>query len=240
MGTIVRIAIFIGMLGAFGLPEAQGAKVDPADAPFLPSDRIDLAALLPAPPARDSAETSAEIVEIHSAQSVATASEKAQAVADAEENALLFQQVLGPNFTSGNLPTASKFFEAVGKTEGEFVDSAKQVFARPRPPLVDLSIMPCRPLGHSAAYPSGHATFGWLEAIVLAQMLPEKRELIFRRAGQYAEHRILCGVHYRSDIEAGKISAFVIAAALLKEPVFQQEFAPAKIEVRQALGLPAN
>jgi hypothetical protein len=38
-------------------------------------------------------------------------------------------------------------------------------------------------------------------------------------------------------VEAGRISATVIAAAMMRNPNFQKEFEAAKIELRGALGL---
>lgn len=209
---------------------------EPVRAPFLPVDAIDLATLLPTPPAQDSAMTKAEIAEIHRAQANATVDEKAQATADSKESVFLFANVLGSSFAAEKLPVATEFFASVGETEGEFVDPAKKIFGRPRPPLADASITPCEKLKASAAYPSGHATFAYLQAIVLAQMIPEKRDAIFARAAEFAHNRIVCGVHYASDVEAGKISAFTIGAMLLRDPAFQAKFMPAQTEVRMALG----
>jgi acid phosphatase (class A) len=211
-----------------------------AKAPFLPSDAIDLAALLPTPPAPDSLVTKAEIAEIHRAQADATAAEKAQAVADSREDIFLFANIMGTNFVPAKLPIATEFFASVGETEGEFVNPAKKIFGRPRPPLADASVIPCEKLKASAAYPSGHATFAYLQAVVLARMIPEKRDAIFARAAEFAHNRIVCGVHYASDVEAGKISAFTIGAMLLRDPVFQAAFMPAKAEVRTAVGLAGN
>jgi acid phosphatase (class A) len=216
---------------------AAPAWADHAKAPFLPADAIDLAALLPSPPAPDSSATKAEITEVHRVQADATAGEKAQAVADSHEDVFLFANILGPNFTAAKLPVATEFFASVGKTEGEFVNPAKKIFGRPRPPLTDASITPCEKLKASAGYPSGHATFAYLQAIVLAQMIPERRDAIFARAAEFAHNRIVCGVHYASDVDAGKISAFTIGAMLLREPAFQAQFAPAKAELRAVMGL---
>jgi acid phosphatase (class A) len=219
---------------------AAPVRAEHVRAPFLPIDAIDLATLLPTPPAPDSAMTKAEIAEIHRAQANSTADEKAQAAADSKEDVFLFANILGSNFTAGKLPIATEFFASVGETEGEFVNPAKKIFGRPRPPLADASITPCEKLKASAAYPSGHATFAYLQAVVLAQMIPEKRDAIFARAAEFAHNRIVCGVHYASDVEAGKISAFTIGAMLLRDPAFQAKFMPARAEVRVALGLPGR
>ena len=153
---------------------------------------------------------------------------------------ILFATVLGPDFSAEKLPVAAKFFQAVGDAEAEFVGPAKKVFGRPRPPLADPTITPCEKLKGSAAYPSGHATYAYLQAAVLVQMIPEKRDIIFGRAAQFAHNRVVCGVHYASDLEAGKISGITIGAMLHNSPAFKAEFEPAKAEVRKALGLPAR
>jgi acid phosphatase (class A) len=44
-------------------------------------------------------------------------------------------------------------------------------------------------------------------------------------------------VHYRSDIQAGRIAGSVIVAALMQQAVFTAEFTAAKAELRSLLGL---
>jgi acid phosphatase (class A) len=213
-----------------------------ADAPesFLPPEALDISLVLPAPPAADSPAAKAELAEVRHIQAEASPARKEQAKADIQEDAFVFANVLGPKFTKENLPAAAAFLARLRKAEGEFVNPAKKIFNRPRPPVVDPEIVPCDKLTGSPAYPSGHATSGYLLAIVLAQAVPEKREALFLRADDYAYSRLVCGMHYPSDLEAGKISASVIAAALLANSAFEAEFAPAKAEIRTALGLPAQ
>ena len=69
-------------------------------------------------------------------------------------------------------------------------------------------------------------------------MVPEKRDALFARASIFAESRIIAGVHYPSDVEAGWISGTVISAALIRQPRFESDFAAATAELRDALGLP--
>lgn len=73
--------------------------------------------------------------------------------------------------------------------------------------------------------------------VVLAAMVPEQRAAIFARTAEFAESRLICGVHYRSDIEAGRIAGTVLAALAMTDPSFTGAFAAAKAELRAALGL---
>ena len=68
-------------------------------------------------------------------------------------------------------------------------------------------------------------------------MVPEKSAALYARGAEYGLNRVLAGVHFPSDVEAGRISATVIAAAMMRNPNFQKEFEAAKIELRRALGL---
>ena len=48
--------------------------------------------------------------------------------------------------------------------------------------------------------------------MVLARMLPEKRDELYARIADYGHSRMIAGVHYRSDIDAGKVLGSAIAA----------------------------
>ena len=74
---------------------------------------------------------------------------------------------------------------------------------------------------------------------VLADMVPEKRAEIVARAGEFADNRVVAGVHYPSDVDAGRISGSVLAAFLFASPEFRAEEQVATAELRSALKLPA-
>jgi acid phosphatase (class A) len=80
---------------------------------------------------------------------------------------------------------------------------AKNTFKRPRPYLSNSALKPCVPLEESTAYPSGHATISRFLGRILAEKFPERAQAIMDRAGEIAKNRVLGGVHFPSDIEAG-------------------------------------
>jgi acid phosphatase (class A) len=89
------------------------------------------------------------------------------------------------------------------------VRAIKQKYKRLRPFQADKEVQ--SPPNIAAAsqgptYPSGHGTFGAEVAILLAMMVPEKRSELFARGWQYGEQRIMSGVAYPSDWEAGRQS----------------------------------
>ncbi len=206
--------------------------------PFTDAKEINLLDLLPPPPANDSAQMKAELGEILTIQVTRTPEMAARAVADAEENVWRFSDVIdNPKFTKENLPKFSAFFDRVVETEGAVVDPAKDVWKRPRPHLYSDLVKPIVPLSKSGSYPSGHTTVGTLMGIVLANMVPEKRAAIMARAWEYGHNRIVGGIHYASDIEAGRIAGTVIAETIMMHEDYKTEYEGAKAELRAALGL---
>jgi acid phosphatase (class A) len=236
MRKLMTVLAFVA-LAAFApaLTHAEDAK------PFSDSKEINLLLLLPPPPANDSVQTKAELGEILTIQVTRSKEMEARALADATENVWRFADVVdSPKFTAGALPKFAAFFDRVVETEGAVVDPAKDVWKRPRPHLYSDLVHPVVPLSKSGSYPSGHATVGTLMGIELANMLPEKRAEIMARAWEFGNNRVVGGIHYRSDIEMGRISGTVIAQTISTHPDFKAEFDSAKAELRSALGLPGS
>jgi acid phosphatase (class A) len=69
------------------------------------------------------------------------------------------------------------------------------------------------------------------------QLVPEKREQIFERADEYVHNRLVCGVHYASDIEASRRVAYAIFGSMAASPNFQRDLAAAREEMRSKPGL---
>ncbi len=84
------------------------------------------------------------------------------------------------------------------------------------------------------SYPSGHATMGYAAAAVLANLMPGNAQVILARASDYAESRLICGVHYRADIDAGQVLGNVLVARLMTKPAFQAELEAARAELTAA------
>ncbi len=204
--------------------------------PFLKAADVPLLELLPAPPAANSAATQAEIAAFHAFEATRTDAQAQRAIADDEETVFRFLDGMGIKLDPAKAPLTAKFFESIAATEGEVVDAAKKVWARPRPPVLDASIKPLIKLSKSGAYPSGHATLGMLFAITLAKMLPEKKEELFARALDYGHSRYVVGVHYLSDIEASKAAGAAIGNALLKNQAVLEAMEPVKAELRAQMG----
>jgi acid phosphatase (class A) len=127
----------------------------------------------------------------------------------------------------------------IRKDESAASSPLKNVYRRPRPYQADSTLHPVCPLNpEPTSYPSGHSLSGYLLAFTLVQMVPEKRQEIFARADEYVHNRLICGVHYASDIDASRKVAYAIFGSLVASSRFQQDLAAAREETRGKLGLP--
>jgi acid phosphatase (class A) len=207
------------------------------DPSFVAAEETRALSILHAPASADSAKTKAELEELHAIEAHRTAAEIARAVADdKEESIFIFADVIGHGFNAQNLPATQAFSVRVKNDEGINTAPAKMGFQRVRPYNLDKTLHPvCATKTKDDAYPSGHATTGYLMALTLIDMVPEKRDLLLARADEYALNRLVCGVHYRSDIEASKLLAYSIHALMHNKPQYQQELNVARMEVQRFL-----
>ena len=90
---------------------------------------------------------------------------------------------------------------------------------------------------YSPSYPSGHATVGAMMAILLAQMVPEHRSALFARGWDYGEARVISGVHFPTDVEAGRVLGTVLVGLMQGDGRFRTDLAAARSELRAALKL---
>lgn len=202
---------------------------------FLGAGEVDLPKILPAPPRPASKAQQRDMAVSLAWQARRTPEMVALARADSDRSVFRFGAILGASFAKDRLPAAARFFDEVASDERIVGGAAKTYWNRPRPFAASARIHPCVEQAATNSYPSNHATIGMLYAQILARVLPEQRGRILARARQYAEDRVICGVHYESDVEAGKRAGAIEAFAMFRHPAFRREFAEARAEIRRAM-----
>ena len=207
---------------------------------YLTPAALNLYRLLPPPPEAGSAQERAELDELLQLQATRSPAAAQRAREDVSVSIFRFADALGspPAFTAQQLPLTTELFERIARDESLFMNTAKDAFGRPRPFLTEKRLAPVVEKPPSASYPSGHTTWAVACAIVLADMVPERRAQIFARADEYSHNREVGGVHYPSDVAAGHLAGTALAAELFHAPRFLDDEAAAATELRQALGLP--
>jgi acid phosphatase (class A) len=206
---------------------------------YLNPAEVDLIHVLEPPPAADSPAGQADMQAVLAAVNSRTDAQIKHVQADDQRIVFRFADVMGANFRPESLPLAAQFFQHVYDDGNAATVAAKAYIKRQRPFVVDPDIKIIVVQAPDFSYPSNHSTFAYEAAILLAAMVPEKAAAIFERAADYGHNRVIAGVHFPTDIEAGRISASVIDNTLLHDAHFLSDFERAKSEVRAALGLNA-
>jgi acid phosphatase (class A) len=200
---------------------------------------LDLSGIFPPPPAQNSDTNKAELALLHQIEQSRTPAQVAAAQDDDKhEDVFYLRSVMGEGFTRGNLPLLTALSDRM-ESEGSAASGAlKGEFKRPRPYQFDRTLHPvCETVTQPNSYPSGHSIVGYLDAFILIRIVPEKSREILERADDYAHNRMVCGVHYPSDLTAGREVAYVLFGYLTAQPHFQDDLAAARVETRKRLGL---
>ncbi len=208
-----------------------------ADQYYIDKNAVNLMELLAPPPKSGSLEDKEDLKGVLKAQSKRTKALGDRALADAELSVFRFADVMGADFTPDKLPLTAALFDNLKLDGDEIVRNVKNAYKRPRPFMASGAIHSLKPETKGGSYPSGHTTFAYECAVILSKMVPEKKYEIFMRAEEYGYNRVVLGVHYPSDIMAGRIGGTLLANEFLKSEKFMVDFEAAKAELRGALNI---
>jgi acid phosphatase (class A) len=204
-----------------------------AKPPFLSPHAVDVLALLPDPPSPTSEEHRQEIQLILKLQHQRTPDQQSSVHADNQLSVFNFADVLGPNFTPERCPLTARFFNLAEIDEGFFARVGKTHWKRPRP-TAEPGVVPVMPQG-GFSYPSGHSTRATLFSELLADLVPDKRDALLARGQQIGFGREIAGVHYPTDVLAGRILGHAIAHAMLTSPDAMAALNQLRPELNRAL-----
>lgn len=203
------------------------------DMPYLTAQELDLVSFLP-PPVVDPE----QLAMVLAAQRAATPGRIEQAMRDVDESPdTMFGAALGKPLDATTLPNMTRLFSRLRATEDAVTGPAKVAFKRVRPYMSSAEIKALVRPSTSGSYPSGHTTNATLAAIVMGEIVPEKRTVLWQRAADYSQSRVVGGMHYPNDLFGGKLAGTAIAVALQSRPEFKADFELARRELRQYLGL---
>jgi len=114
--------------------------------------------------------------------------------------------------------------------------TAKDHYQRVRPFMLNRKPV-CTPeeekgLRADGSHPSGHTAIGWAWALILAEIAPEHADAIIARGRAFGESRIVCNVHWYSDVEEGRFVGAATVAKLHSDPQFMADLEAAKNEAK--------
>jgi acid phosphatase (class A) len=206
---------------------------------LAPRDLPDSLALLPAPPAASSAAQADDNAAFHELSKLQGTPRGAIAVQDADLSfpnaAEVFSCALGIPISEQATPNLNMLLQRTLTDAGVAASKAKEKYQRTRP-FVVFNVTSCTPgdeayLRTNGSYPSGHSSIGWVWALALTAIEPERADAILQRGRAFGQSRGICGVHWKSDIEAGRIIGAATFARLQTNPLFAAQLEAARAEV---------
>ena len=224
---------------ATGTPTTSEVSRRPTLGGYLGAQRLpDFRAFLPPPPAAGSPLAAADAAIFEQTRKLENGPRWQLAANDDRINlkALLgyFGCAAGLDLSSVDAPAITRVLARSSADLFPLIGAAKDAYKRPRPFLEHegpICVMPSEELTASPSYPSGHSATGWLYALLLAEIDPAHADAIVQRGRAYGESRVVCGVHYYTDIEGGRMTATALVATLHGAPEFETDIASARAEV---------
>jgi acid phosphatase (class A) len=150
----------------------------------------------------------------------------------------VFSCAIGIEVTEATTPHLYAVLRRTVIDAGQSTYKAKEKYDRERP--FEITGDPiCVPedeqlLRGNASYPSGHASLGYVWGEVFAELLPERTAAARARAYEFGQSRVICRVHYQSDVDAGRTIGQAVFERLHQDPEFVADMAAAKVEVKKA------
>lgn len=148
-----------------------------------------------------------------------------------------FSEAFGIDITKDGTPEIYTLVIGMREDAGDLATrSAKNYYNRQRP-FAFYEEMTCNPaqqeeLSTNGSYPSGHTSIGWATALVLAELNPARQNEILKRGYEMGQSRVICGYHFQSDVDAGRLTGSMVVARLHADPGFQEQLAKAKAEFK--------
>ncbi|WP_308823121.1 hypothetical protein [Sodalis praecaptivus] len=69
--------------------------------------------------------------------------------------------------------------------------------------------------------------------MILSEIYPERKEEILKQGYKIGEYGIICGVHWKSSVDAGRLIGSSVVSALHSSHEFNQDLEKSKNEIRK-------
>jgi acid phosphatase (class A) len=197
----------------------------------------DSLAILPPPPTENSVAFQADKAAYETGRVLRDKARTQLATKDAHYKKFghAFSEAFGLPLTASHTPKIYHLLSVVLKDSHDFaMRGAKNHYQRVRP-FVIYKDSTCTPnkdakMATTGSYPSGHASFGWAAALVLSEINPERQTQLLRRGYDFGQSRVICGAHWQSDVDNGRLMGAAVVSTLHSNPNFAHALSAAKAE----------
>lgn len=149
-----------------------------------------------------------------------------------------FSCAMGVRIDENATPHLYRLMQKVLTDAGLSTYGVKNSFNRVRPFVVH-NEGTCWPdqeplLRNDGSYPSGHTAAGWAWVLVLAEINPERGNILLKRGMEFGQSRVICNAHWQSDVDAGRTMGAATVATLHSNAEFLADVAAARDELAAA------
>jgi len=197
---------------------------------------------LPPPPAPGDPDFERDVVIYQNTRAEKGGPRWEQAAIDAEDKKYLddlFLEAFGLKINSQTTPATRELLDLVIIYVAKTINPAKEHYKSIRPfDYFQALGSTCAPahetwLSTNSSYPSGHSARGWGLALILAEISPERQGAILKRGYELGQSRVICGVHWQSDVDSGRLAASAAIVQLHNDPAFLNLLKKAKAEINE-------
>ncbi|MEG8132892.1 phosphatase PAP2 family protein [Xanthomonas hortorum] len=241
--AIAALVVGSGMLSAREKPASTGSVIATDARGYLEKEQLpDSLRLVPPPPQEGSAALANDDAIAKAMLALRGTPRWNLATQDAALTfpaaASHFSCALGVQIDQTSTPHLLRLLERSMRDASSSTSAAKARYQRPRPFMRNDQPM-CTPADDAAlrkngSYPSGHTAIGWSWGLILAELAPAQRDALLARGRAFGDSRLVCNVHWQSDVIQGRMMAAATVAALHDNPEFQKDLAAARREIAQA------
>ena len=195
--------------------------------------------LLPPPPAADSSAFTVDKTVSEQSLTLRETPRWQQAIKDANphfpEAIDSYAAIVDIPITEENTPHLYMLLRRTLTDFGLSTYTAKTEYNRSRPFVMNNEPV-CTPedeekLRKDGSYPSGHTTIGWGWALLFCELFPEQTDVLLKRGWEFGQSRVICNVHWQSDVNQGRIMGAATFARLHADPGFLADIEAAKAEI---------
>lgn len=151
------------------------------------------------------------------------------------EAAGTFSCALGAPITERETPRVYMLLRRSLADAGLSTYAAKDHYDRTRPFVLNKEPT-CTPdeeehLKKDGSYPSGHSALGWAWSLILVEIAPDRADAILARGRAFGESRVICNVHWHSDVVEGRCMGAAAVGRLHADPAFRADIEAARAEI---------
>lgn len=153
-----------------------------------------------------------------------------------------FSPLVGLTISKSNTPNIYLLLDYIMTYGQKALEAAQGDFSfslRPYAKFKESSLDPAYDSKYSdiTSYPSNYAFMGWLTALTLVEICPDKQNSILKRGYNYSPNSVISGLNWDSDAEAGRLLACAMTALLHNHSNFNNMIKSARKEYEEKTGI---